>query len=176
MFSVLIEGETQALENDIIISMKVAQPAAPSRFVPDAHVREYFAHDGQRTAVSQLALQAHADPLLGHALLDGQGMYVCEVSPYTADLEWDDINDLDELQEVVDVLGRCVAKIHSCSDVDSSQTLIKYSTELAIHGVLEGRVDQFAAHICDFGQNYGEVVRDDHRLFVDAFRNGLFGL
>ncbi|MFM2056124.1 MAG: hypothetical protein RLY71_509 [Pseudomonadota bacterium] len=176
MFSVLIEGETQALENDIIIGLKVAQPAAPSRYVPDERVRNYFTHDGQRTAVSQLALQAHADPLLGHALFDGQGMYVSEVSPYTADLEWDDINDLDELQEVVTVLGRCVAKIHSCSDVDSNQTLITYSTELAIHGVLEGRVDEFAAHVCDFGQNYGEVVRDDHRMFVDAFRNGLFGL
>lgn len=177
MFSVLIEGETQALENDIIISMKVAQPAAPSRHVPDEHIRAYFQHDGERTAVSQLALQAHADPLLGHAMLEGTGgMYVAEVSPYTADLEWDDINDMDELTEVVDMLGRCVAKIHSVSDVDSAQTLIDYSTELAIHGVLEGRVDDFAAHVCDFGQQYGEQVRDDHRLFVDAFRNGLFGL
>jgi uncharacterized protein (DUF2252 family) len=176
MYSILLEGETQALENDIIVSMKASQPSAPGRHIPDEKIGRYFKHDGERTAVSQLALQAHADPLLGHAVLDGQGMYVTEVSPYTADLEWDDINDMDELQEVVGMLGRCVAKIHSCSDVDSDQTLINYSTELAIHGVLEGRVDQFAAYICDFGQQYGEVVRDDHRLFVDGFRNGLFGV
>jgi hypothetical protein len=24
----------------------------------------------------------------------------------------------------------------------------------------------------DFGMGYSEIARDDHRLFVDAFRNG----
>ena len=171
LYSVLLEGETQALENDIIISIKHSQPAAPARFIDDPEIKAYFKHDGHRTAISQRALQAHADPLLGHATMDGRGMYVSEVSPYTADLDWDDINDVDDILQVVGYLGRCVAKIHCISDSDSDQTLIDYSTEDAIHGVLGGNEPDYADYMANFGEQYAAIVRSDHRLFVDAFRN-----
>lgn len=171
ILSILLEGETEALENDILISMKHAQPSAAARYVNDARVKAYFKNEGHRTAVSQRALQAHADPFLGHTIYDGKGMFVTEVSPYTADLEWDDINDMDDMLQVVESLGQCVAKIHCVSDEDSDQTLIAYSTEKAIYGVLDGRESDFVQHMVDFGQQYAECVRNDHRLFVDAFRN-----
>ncbi|MBD3561166.1 DUF2252 family protein, partial [Planktothrix sp. FACHB-1355] len=97
-----------------------------------------------------------------------------EVSPYKGDLEWDGINTMDEILELVGYLGRAVAKIHCVSDVDSDHTLVPFQTEEAIHGVLKGREDKFVDAIVKFGEEYGEVVRDDHRLFVDAFRNHLF--
>ncbi len=171
MYTVLLEGETQALENDILISLKVAQPAAAARYVNDDSVTNYFTHDGHRTAISQRALQTNADPFLGHTTFDGQGMFVTEVSPYGADLDWDDINDLDDVLQVVEQLGRCVAKIHCCSDDDSDQTLVTFSTEEAINGVIAGRETEFVNYLVDFGESYGAVVRNDHRLFVDAFRN-----
>jgi hypothetical protein len=101
-------------------------------------------------------------------------MFVAEVNPYTADLEWDNINDLDEILQLAESLGRCVAKIHCCSDDDSDQTLITYSIEEVINNVLDGHEADFIADIIDFGENYGSVVRHDHHLFVDAFRNHLF--
>ncbi len=171
ILSILLEGETEALENDILISMKHAQPSAAARYVKDAKAAAYFKNEGERTAISQRALQAHADPFLGHATYDGKGMFVTEVSPYTADLEWDDLNDMDDILQVVESLGRCVAKIHCVSDDDSDQTLIAYSTEKAIHNILDGREADFVAYITDFGVQYAECVRNDHRLFVDAFRN-----
>ncbi|MEO0012750.1 MAG: hypothetical protein RLZZ535_1139, partial [Cyanobacteriota bacterium] len=174
VYSILLEGATQALENDLIISVKEAQPAAPSNYIGDERIKKYFLHDGQRTVISQRALQSHADPLLGYTTVDGKGMFVAEVNPYTADLEWDNINDLDEILQVADSLGRCVAKIHCCSDDDSDQTLVTYSIEEVINKVLDGHEADFIADIIDFGQNYGSVVRHDHHLFVDAFRNHLF--
>lgn len=174
IYSILLEGETQALENDILISMKVARPAAPAKQVEDAAAASYFKHEGHRTTISQRALQAAADPFLGYATFDGAGMYVMEVSPYTADLEWDDINDLDDILQTVELLGKCIAKIHCCSDDDSDQTLINYSIEEAINGVLDGRETEFVEYMTHFGEQYSAQVRNDHRLFMDAFRNHQF--
>lgn len=174
MYSVLLEGETQALENDLLISLKVAQPSAVSPYINDPHIKDYFRHDGHRTAISQRALQAHADPLLGFATYDGLGVYAAEVSPYTADLNWSDINDMDDILQVVESLARCVAKIHCISDEDSDQTLVNFSTEQAINAVLDGRESDFVGYMTDFGENYAACVRHDYLLFVDAFRNKEF--
>ena len=64
-YNLLVEGRTQALENDVVLSMKQAQTPAASRVVRDEQIRSYFEHEGHRTAVSQGALQAHADPWVG---------------------------------------------------------------------------------------------------------------
>ena len=87
-YNVLVEGFNQALDNDIVLSMKQGNVAAPSRVVDDEEVHNYFKHHGHRTAVSQRALQAHADPLLGYTEIDGTGFVVAELSPYEADLDW----------------------------------------------------------------------------------------
>lgn len=173
IYSILLEGETQALENDLIISMKHAQPASSMHYIAHEDVQNYFVNEGHRTAVSQRALQTNADPFLGYSTLDGKAMFVTEVSPYTADLEWDDINDFDEIMEVVESLAKCVAKIHCCSDDDSDQTLINYSIEEAINEALDGREAEYVAYMTNFGEKYAARVREDHSLFVDAFRNGL---
>lgn len=173
-YNVLVEGRTQALENDIVIYMKQSVAAAPSRAVDDAAIRSYFIHDGQRTVISQRALQAYADPWLGYTDLDGVGQLVAEVSPYAADLDWGEINDMDDALPLVAYLGRAVAKIHCVSDVDSDQTLVPFPADEAIHAAIAGHEDAFVADLRAFGQAYGAIVRDDHELFVDAFRNKLF--
>ncbi len=170
-FNILVEGPTQALENDILIYMKQAQVASPSRVITDPQIKGYFEHNGERTVISQRALQAYADPWLGYTTVDGVGQLVAEVSPYSNDLEWDDINDIDDIVSLLRYLGQATAKIHCVSDVDSDQTLVPFSTDQAIHEVLSGHEDDFATAMTTFGHAYGEIVRDDHRLFVDAFRN-----
>ena len=65
-YNVLVEGYSQALDNDVVLSMKQANIPAVSRFVDTSEVDAYFEHEGHRTAVSQRALQVHTDPLLGH--------------------------------------------------------------------------------------------------------------
>jgi uncharacterized protein (DUF2252 family) len=173
-YSILVEGPTQALENDIVIWMKQSIPAAPSRTMTDPAIAGYFKHDAHRTVISQRALQAYADPWLGYTEIDGVGQLVTEFSPYAADLDWSDIDDVADMLPLVDFLGQAVAKIHCVSDIDSDQTLVPFSTDEAIHAVLVGREDEFARDLTEFGQHYGAVVREDHELFVDAFRNGMF--
>ncbi len=171
-YSLLVEGRTQALENDVILSMKQGNVPAPSRVVDDEAIREYFSHQGHRTAVSQRALQAHADPWLGWCELRGVGQVVAEVSPYEEDIDWGQVSDLDDVFPLLSYLGEATAKVHCVSDAGSEQTLVDFQTEAAIMDMVDGRESEFADDLVAFGRAYGELARDDHRLFVDAFRNG----
>ncbi len=171
-YSLLVEGRTQALENDVILSMKQGNVPAPSRVVDDQAIREYFSHQGHRTAVSQRALQAHADPWLGWCELRGVGQVVAEVSPYEEDIDWGQVSDLEDVFPLLAYLGEATAKVHCVSDAGSEQTLVDFQTEAAILDMVDGREQEFADDLVAFGRAYGELARDDHRLFVDAFRNG----
>src|SRR5262249_43455388 len=131
-YNVLVEGYSQALDNDVVLSMKQANVPALRRFVDSKEIDSYFSHEGERTVVSQRALQAHTDPLLGYTTVDGVGYVVAEVSPYEVDLEWGDITEPDDIGEVVDQLGRATAKIHCASDEDSAQDLVDFQVEEAI--------------------------------------------
>jgi uncharacterized protein (DUF2252 family) len=171
-YTVLIEGFNQALDNDAVLSMKQGNVAAPSRVIDDRDVHEYFKHHGHRTAVSQRALQAHADPLLGYTDIDGVGFVVSEISPYDADLDWSELTEPDELAEVIEQLGQAVAKVHCVSDSDSDQTLVDFQTEDAIVAVIGDHIGDFVDDMVSFGLEYAAIVRDDHRHFVEAFREG----
>jgi uncharacterized protein (DUF2252 family) len=175
-YNVLVEGYSQALDNDVVLSMKQANVPAISRFVDSAEIDGYFEHQGERTVASQRALQAHTDPLLGYTTIDGVGYVVAEVSPYEVDLDWGDITEPDQIAEVVDQLGRATAKIHCASDEDSTQDLVDFQVEEAIATVLEGRRQTFTAYLVDFALEYAARVRADHALFVDAFREARIGI
>ena len=175
-FNVLVEGYSQALDNDVVLSMKQANIPAVSRFVDTADVDAYFDHEGHRTVVSQRALQVHTDPLLGHTQVRGVGYVVSEVSPYEVDLDWSEINEPEDMRAVVDLLGRATAKIHCASDEDSQQDLVDFQVEEAIAASLEGRRNDFVSWLCDWGIAYAVRVREDHALFVDAFREGRVGI
>jgi uncharacterized protein (DUF2252 family) len=171
-YNILVEGPTQALENDVVLSMKQGNVAAPSRIVRDERIRRYFKHHGHRTAVSQRALQAHADPWLGYAEIQGVGFVVSELSPYVEDLDWSNITEPEEMAPVLDYLGRATAKVHCVADKDSDPTLVGFQTEDEIIEAISDKEEEFVKGMVEFGTRYSEIARDDHRLFVDAFRNG----
>jgi uncharacterized protein (DUF2252 family) len=175
-YNVLVEGYSQALDNDVVLSMKQANVPALSRFVDTSEVDAYFEHEGHRTAVSQRALQVHTDPLLGHTRVGGVGYVVSEVSPYEVDLDWGEVNEPADMRAVVDLLGRATAKIHCASDEDSQQDLVDFDVEAAIAASLKGRRNEFVTWLCDWGIAYAVRVREDHALFVDAFREGHVGI
>ncbi|WP_329465663.1 DUF2252 domain-containing protein [Streptomyces sp. NBC_01431] len=172
-YNILLEGHSDALENDVVIYIKQAQTPAVSRHITDPAVRGYFQHEGHRTVISQRALQAAADPWLGWTELDGAGQLVAEVSPYAVDLDWSDIDDPDEIASVVADLGRATATMHAAADDESGHSeLVPFSTERAIDAAIAADEEGFAALLVDFAHSYGARARGDHQIFVDLFRNG----
>ncbi|WP_428934408.1 DUF2252 domain-containing protein [Streptomyces sp. ACT015] len=171
-YNILLEGSSDALENDVVIYIKQAQTPAVSRHLTDRRVRDYFRHEGHRTVISQRALQAHADPWLGWTELGGAGQLVAEVSPYAVDLDWGDIDDPEEIATVVADLGRATAAMHAAADDQSGESLVPFSTERAIDAAIAADEDGFPDLMTDFAHAYGARARADHQIFVDLFRNG----
>ncbi|WP_030484302.1 DUF2252 domain-containing protein [Nocardioides aequoreus] len=175
-YNLLVEGHSQARDNDVVLSMKQANVPAVSRYVDHEAVDRYFEHEGHRTVVSQRALQVHTDPLLGHTGVRGVGYVVAEVSPYEVDLDWDDLTEPSQMAQVVDLLGRATAKVHCSSDEDSDQDLVDFQVEEAVVASLKGRRRAFADHLVGFATDYAAQVREDHATFVEEFRAGRIGV
>lgn len=171
-YNVLLEGYDQALENDVVLSVKQGNVPAPSRIVDDAEIAGYFQHEGHRTAVSRRALQSHASQFLGYTDIRGAGFVVAELSPYELDLDWEDLTEPDEIRPVLAQLGRATAKLHCVGDADSDHTLVPFQTEEAIGAMLGGRRREFVDDVVAFAHTYARRAQEDHRLFVDAFRAG----
>ncbi|MGW5092923.1 DUF2252 domain-containing protein [Streptomyces nodosus] len=171
-YDILLEGPSDALEDDVVISIRRARTPAVSRHITDAAIRDRFQHQGHRTVVSQRALQAHADPWLGWTELDGSGQLVAEVSPYAVDLDWSDIDDPEEIAAVVADLGRATAAMHAAAEDRSGESLVPFSTERAIDAAIAADEDGFAEVLVDFAHTYGARARADHQIFVDLFRSG----
>ena len=171
-YNVLIEGFNQALENDIVLSMKQGNRPALSQVIKDDELEDYFEHDGHRTVVSQRALQAHADRLLGWTTIDGTGFVVSELSPYELNLDWSDVTEPDEMAPLLSDLGRATAKVHCAADEDSDERLVDFQTEEAIVAAIGDRQEEFVDDLVGFAVAYAPTARHDHSLFVEAFRAG----
>lgn len=191
-YNILIEGASEALENDRIVYLKQSQPSAVSRHVDIPAARTYFKHEGHRTVISQRArkypaktfqgihvtnanatVQDHADPWAGWTEIDGAGYMVSEVSPYAVDFEWSDVNAIDKMTAVVADFGRATAMMHGAADKDSEHAgLVDFSTEEVIDAAIAKDEAGFEKLMLDFGHSYSAKVRKDHELFVDMFRNG----
>ncbi|CAF2794330.1 unnamed protein product [Rotaria sp. Silwood2] len=180
-YSFLIEGQTETLENDIILYMKPAQKSAVSYVVKNENFEQYFQHDGLRTVLCSYAMQASTPRWLGYTTLNSTPCIVDAVTAHSKDLDWSDINDFDDVIEVVQNLGRAMAKIHCVADSDCINTpkdiaclpfsIIPQDTEQTIRNAIDRRDNEFIQDMIEFGMIYGELVRRDHHLFFEAFRN-----
>jgi uncharacterized protein (DUF2252 family) len=168
-YNVLLEGYDQALENDVVLSIKQGNVPALSRIVDDPEIRDYFEHEGHRTAVSQRALQSQ---FLGYTDIQGTGFVVAELSPYESDLDWDDLTEPSEIRPVLVQLGQATAKLHCVGDADSDHSLVPFQMEEAITAMVGDRREEFVADVIAFAHDYARQTQEDHRRFVDAFRAG----
>ncbi|EEH43992.1 uncharacterized protein PADG_00281 [Paracoccidioides brasiliensis Pb18] len=172
-YNLLLEGNSDALENDIIIYMKQAQVPAASAYISDPAICSYFKHEGHRTVISQRSLQSYADPWLGWTELDGVGQLVAEVSPYAVDLDWSDINEPQDIAAIVADLGRATATMHAAADNESGHSeLVPFSTEQSINKAIEADEKGFEELLVKFAHEYGAKAQRDHQIFVNLFRNG----
>ncbi|CAF0837385.1 unnamed protein product [Adineta steineri] len=182
-YSILVEGPTETLENDIVLYMKPAQKSAISYVVQNAELEELFKHDGLRTVLCSYAMQASTPQWLGYTSLGSVPCLVDEVTAHSEDLDWDDINDINDMIEVVTYLGQATAKIHCVADSDCVNTpgdvaclpfsIIPQHTEKTIREAIQDRDEEFINYMVEFGMVYGRQVRRDHHLFFEAFRNKL---
>ena len=85
--------------------------------------------------------------------------------------EGDQVGD-ELLAPVMVQLGRATAQLHCVGDADSDHSLVPFQMEEAITSVIGDRRAEFADDVVAFAHDYARRTREDHRLFVDAFRAG----
>jgi hypothetical protein len=71
-----------------------------------------------------------------------------------------------------DDLGQGTAKVHCIADENLDSTILGFQTQDEIIAAIGGKDEECVNEMVGFSITYSEVARDDHRLFVDAFRNG----
>ncbi|CAF3999145.1 unnamed protein product [Adineta steineri] len=180
-YSILIEGPTETLENDIILYMKPAQKSAISYVIRNPELEKYFKHDGLRTVLCSYAMQASTPKWLGYTSIGSIPCLVDEVTAHAEDLDWDDINEFNDVIEVVGYLGQATAKIHCVADSDCKNTpndvaclpfsIIPRQVEKTIRDAIRGNDQEFINEMVEFGMVYGALVQRDHKLFFELFRN-----
>lgn len=109
-YSILVEGPSETLENDVMLYMKPAQKSAVSYVVQHPELEQYFHHDGLRTVLCSYAMQAFTPKWLGYTTLGKVPCLVDEVSAHSEDLDWSDINDFNEVVEVVKYMGQATGE------------------------------------------------------------------
>ena len=176
-YNVLVEGYSQALDNDVVLSMKQANIPAVSRFVDAAEVDAYFEHEGHRTVGQPAgaagahgpAARSHQDRrrgLRGHrgvAVRGGPGL-------------------VEHQRACRHARGRRPAR-----PGDGQDPLRLRRGQRPGPGRHPGRgrhrgvprrvvARDFTEWLCQWGIDYAVRVREDHALFVDAFREGRMGI
>lgn len=89
--------------------MKPATPSAVSTVIRDPNLQRYFQHDGLRTVLCAYAMHAVTSRWLGYATLNNQiPMLVDEVATHSKDLEWENINEMEEVCQTAEYLGKAM--------------------------------------------------------------------
>ena len=160
----MVEGYSQALDNDVVLSMKQANVPALSRFVDTASVDAYFEHEAHAPVISQRALQVHTDPLLEYTTLDGVGYVISESRPTRSTSTGAGITEPAEIAAVVGLLGRATAR--SCaSDEDSDQDLVDFQVGRRSPTRSEVGARQFTEDTVEFQDRLRAAQRaEDHRI------------
>jgi hypothetical protein len=104
--------------------------------------------------------------------MDGESYMVTKVSPFANDIEWSDINDLEEIMAVVTDLGQAMAIMYKATDKEGVESLVLFLIDRAIDEAIGSDEAKFERFLTEFAFEYSDRVREDHRLFVDAFCNG----
>ena len=154
-YNVLLEGYDEALENDVVLSVKQGNVAAPSRIVDrpgDPRRTSSTRATGRRRASGRCSRTPRSSSATPRS--DGAGFVVAELSPYELDLDWDDLTEPDEIRPVLVQLGRATAKLHCVGDADSDHTLVPFQTEEAITAMIGGRREEFVADLVEFAHAY----------------------
>lgn len=163
-FYILIEGtHDDAHFDDIILEAKEARTPIPAYFFP--YEETLHQHQGERVMDTQKAMHHMADPYLGYFTMNGRDFYVRERSAYDKDLKESHLQDYDDMDKTVKIMGKITAKIHARADEDIDNGLLEYHSEEEILKAIGDDKDGFVKELQVWSTFYQRHVEEDYRLF-----------
>lgn len=181
-YYLLIEGESDALDDDHILDIKrQSQPAAYEFLSLRDRINydELFKNDAERHGIAYKALIKHTDDFLGWIQLadnnpadgDFSGDYsVREISPYKKSLNTEKLRDKNSFIDVAQQWGKILATAHARADQDFDEKLVPFSLEKQVNEITDGNHQKFRALVREVAFEYAEQVEADYRSFVISER------
>jgi uncharacterized protein (DUF2252 family) len=133
----------------LFLQIKEEPASAYAPYLPDAHAP---AHNGQRVAEGQRAMQIQTDPFLGWTHIDGRQYLVRQLNDHKGSIEIEDLAGA-SLKAYAEVCGELLARGHGRSG--DAQVIAGYI----------GSGEAFAEAIAEFGIAYADqTVKDWEQL------------
>ncbi|NEP80165.1 MAG: DUF2252 domain-containing protein [Okeania sp. SIO3B3] len=184
-YYVLIEGKTDALDDDRILDIKHQFQPTPTyelfSLYDRINYRKIFNNTAQRHALAYKALIKDADDFLGWIKLvdnnpidgDFSGDYsVREISPYKKSLKIQNLTDKNSFIEVAQQWGKILATDHARADKDFDKKLISTSFEKQVKKITDDKHQEFRKLLREIAFKYAEQVEVDYDNFVtEEIRN-----
>jgi len=172
-FYVLIEGETDQIDDDRLLEVKEIRDAPAVGLFLNVLPPRQFGNNAERGVVFQRLLQTTRDndPLLGWAAFDGLSFRVRERTKFQKGFGVDRLKEkLAEgewvHQDAIDfaaVSGRLLARTHLASETPSGEP-----ADSAIRSVLSSAErEQFVDEVMNFVDYYGPILARDAELFSE---------
>lgn len=152
----LLEGSSP--DDVVFLQLKQARRSVLAKYVHGDSA--WHAHQGQRVAEYQQALQTVSDPLLGWATVGGLHFYVRQFRNMKGTIAIDSI-DAAALADYAGVVGHLLAKGHARTS--GASMIAGYA----------GNTDKLDLAMCRFAQAYADQTESDHAEMVAAVRRGL---
>jgi uncharacterized protein (DUF2252 family) len=151
----LLEGSSP--DDVVFLQLKQARRSVLAKYVHGESA--WHAHQGQRVAEYQQALQTVSDPLLGWTTFDGRDYYVRQFRNMKGTVALDAIDGA-ALTDYAGIVGHLLAKGHA-----------RTSGASMISGYV-GSSDKLDDAMCRFGRLYADQTEADHARLVAAVRRG----
>ncbi len=170
-FFVLVEGEDEHHDDDIILDIKEQSgPAlrlAMSEEEREAYKRAY-PNEGDRHTQAFHALAEHPDRYLGWLELEGKVFSVRERSPFKDDFNTEKLTKKSHLKKMAATWGEILASQHKRAS-RSLNPEEPFLFELTLQQLTFKREDEFVALISAIATHYSECVERDYQCFMDSF-------
>ncbi|MFY0605371.1 MAG: DUF2252 family protein [Cyclobacteriaceae bacterium] len=166
-YYILLEGDTDSEDDDIILDMKEQGKPPLYRHMNQNEKEEYnriFPNEGERHARAFSALAEHPDRYLGWISMEGKTFSIKERSPFKSDFPSEKLSKPKQLYFMADIWGTLLASRHK----RASYALNDEAHEMpeAIAALTSSKEFEFTDLVCSIGWQYAERVSKDYDVFL----------
>ncbi|PEZ46731.1 hypothetical protein CN345_00005 [Bacillus thuringiensis] len=172
IFYVLIEGDTEEPEDDIVLEVKEQQ--LPAMFAEGPLSKEkynrWFTSHAERTRIATLATGMKVDAHLGTLYTQGRSYSVKKLSPWYHEFESADFHQLSDIEEFVQYAAIAFARMHARADQDYNPSYVPHHfAENAL--AFMNKNPQFHQQLLQWSEDYYHQVVEDYTLFQELVRS-----
>ena len=159
-YYILINGASDGKDTFRILDVKYQNKPSAYNYLNDNDKKIFdqrFPSQAKRFVDANKALNLLHDNHLGYMTLSDGEYSVRQRSPYKSDFRYEDIKNINALEEQVVQWAKVIATAH----VRATDTYFKKE----IAGIYNDKLKEFSANIVEIAQQYADIVDKDYNIF-----------